>query len=174
MNLLRTHVPTFAMLATCASVLACRPPSEPAPVTSNKPASPIYGVTLPDGYRKWELIAPSLEAEPLDELRAVVGNEAAVSASRAGTLPFPDGAILVKLAWKKQQSPDFEPATIPGAATTVQVMVKDSKKYAATGGWGFGRFVNGVPTDEAQHKTCFACHDARVKERDYVFTKFAP
>lgn len=174
MKLLRTHVPTFAMLTFYASILACRPPIEPAPATTNKPASPIYGVTLPDGYRQWELIAPSIEAEPLNELRAVVGNETAASAARAGTLPFPDGSILVKLAWKKLPSPDFEPATVPGAATTVQVMVKDSKKYAASGGWGFGRFVNGVPADEAQHKTCFACHDARVKGRDYVFTKFAP
>ena len=65
-------------------------------------------------------------------------------------------------------------ATIPGVATTVQVMVKDYRKYAATGGWGFGRFINGKPVDEAQHRTCFACHDARAKGHDYVFTKLAP
>lgn len=100
-------------------------------------ASPIYGVTIPDGYRRWELVAPALEADPLNELRAVVGNSVAIEAYRAGTLPFPDGAVLVKLAWKRAQSPEFEPASVPGAATTVQVMVKDSKKYAATGGWGF-------------------------------------
>jgi hypothetical protein len=82
--------------------------------------------------------------------------------------------VLVKLAWKHTQSPEFESASIPGAATTVQVMVKDSKKYAASGGWGFGRFINGKPVDQAQHETCFACHEARVKERDYVFTKWAP
>jgi hypothetical protein len=136
--------------------------------------SPIYGVGLPDGYRKWELIAPAQEAEPLNELRAVVGNDIAVKAYRDGKLPFPDGTVLVKLAWKHTQSPEFESASIPGAATTVQVMVKDSKKYAASGGWGFGRFINGKPVDQAQHETCFACHEARVKERDYVFTKWAP
>lgn len=136
--------------------------------------SPIYGVTLPDGYRKWELIAPALEAEPLDELRAVVGNRAAIDAYRAGVLPFPDGTVLVKLAWKRTQSLEFEPASVPGAATTVQVMVKDSKKYAATGGWGFGRFIDGKPADEAQHRTCFACHEARTKEHDFVFTRFSP
>jgi hypothetical protein len=137
-------------------------------------ASPIYGVTIPDGYRGWELVAPALEADPLNELRAVVGNSVAIEAYRAGVLPFPDGTVLVKLAWKQAQSPEFEPASVPGAATTVQVMVKDSKKYAATGGWGFGRFIDGKPVDEAQHQTCFACHEARVQGHDYVFTRFAP
>jgi hypothetical protein len=137
-------------------------------------ASPIYGVTIPEGYRQWELIAPAQEAEPLNELRAVLGNAVAMKAYRAGTLPFPDGTVLVKLAWKHVQSPEFEPASIPGAATTVQVMVKDSKKYAATGGWGFGRFIGGKPVDEAQHQTCFACHEARVKGHDFVFTRYAP
>jgi hypothetical protein len=137
-------------------------------------ASPIYGVKIPAGYRQWEFIAPAQEAEPLNELRAVLGSAAAIKAYKDKTLPFPDGTVLVKLAWKHVQSPEFEPASIPGAATTVQIMVKDSKKYAATGGWGFGRFINGKPVDEAQHETCFACHEARVKGHDYVFTRYAP
>lgn len=137
-------------------------------------ASPIFGVTVPTGYKQWELIAPAEEAAPLDELRAVVGNQTAIDAYQAGKLPFPDGTILVKRAWKRKQSPEFASATIPGAATTVQVMVKDSKKYASTGGWGFGRFVDGKPVDEAQHRTCWGCHEARAKSRDYVFTRFAP
>ncbi|MGM4963282.1 cytochrome P460 family protein [Tardiphaga sp. 1201_B9_N1_1] len=107
--------------------------------------SPIYGIALPDDYRKWELIAPAQEAEPLNELRAVVGNDIAVKAYRDSKLPFPDGTVLVKLAWKHTQSPEFESASIPGAATTVQVMAKDSKKYPASGGWGFGRFIDGKP-----------------------------
>jgi hypothetical protein len=137
-------------------------------------ASPIYGVAIPEGYRHWQLIAPAQEAAPLDELRAVLGNAVAVEAYRAGTLPFPDGTVLVKLAWKRVQSPEFESAAIPGAATTIQIMVKDPKRYAATGGWGFGRFVDGQPADEAQHRTCFACHEARVKGHDFVFTRRAP
>ncbi|HMN47129.1 MAG TPA: cytochrome P460 family protein [Povalibacter sp.] len=138
-------------------------------------ASPIYGVTVPRGYRQWELIAPALEAAPLNELRAVVGNPVAIRAYRNGVPSFPDGTILVKLAWKQMPSAEFAPATVPGQATTVQVMVKDSKKYAATGGWGFGRFVDGQPVDEAQHRTCFACHEARATaQRDYVFTRYAP
>jgi Cytochrome P460 len=137
-------------------------------------ASPIFGVTIPDGYRQWELIAPSHESDPLNELRAVLGNSLSMTAYRAGTLPFPEGAILVKLAWKHIVSDEFKPAFVPGATTTVQVMVKDSIKYAATGGWGFGRFINGKPVDEAQHKTCFGCHQANVKEHDLVFTRYAP
>lgn len=137
-------------------------------------ASPIYGVTIPPGYRKWEMVAPAEEAAPLDELRVVLGNPVAIRALEQETLPFPDGTILVKLAYKRKQSDEFAPATVPGQATTVQVMVKDSRRYASTGGWGFGRFINGVPADIGQHQTCFACHQARVKNHDYVFTRLAP
>ena len=137
-------------------------------------ASPIYGVTIPNGYREWRLVGVAQETGALDELRAVLGNAPALQAYRAGTLPFPDGTMLVKLAWKHESSTEFPPAFVPGAATTVQVMVKDSTRYAETGGWGFGRFINGKPTDEAQHETCFACHSANVRDHDYVFTRYAP
>ncbi|WP_232627656.1 cytochrome P460 family protein [Methylobacterium sp. Leaf118] len=157
------------VLALAGSIIAASGVAQ----SSDKPASPIYGATIPDGYRAWQLIAPALEDAPLNELRAVVGNEVAVKAYSAGTSPFPDGTILVKLAWERVQSSDFESATIPGRATTVQVMVKDTKRYPDTGGWGFGRFIDGKPVDEAQHQTCFACHEARVKDRDYVFTRYA-
>ncbi|MFC5067384.1 cytochrome P460 family protein [Flaviflagellibacter deserti] len=160
------------LLAGLAVVITCS--AEAFTESAPQNASPIFGVTIPDGYRQWELVAPAQEGEPLNELRAVLGNPIALKAYREGTLPFPDGTVLAKLAWKHVQSPEFEPASIPGAATTLQIMVKDSKKYAATGGWGFGRFVNGKPVDEAQHETCFACHEARVKNHDFVFTRLAP
>lgn len=144
-----------------------------AMATGMRERSPIYGVALPEGYRQWTLVAPALEAEPLDELRAVVGNDIAVRAYRDGTLPFPDGSILVKLAWHRLPSSEFDPASVPGQPTTVQVMVKDSRRYAASGGWGFGRFVNGVAVDRAQHESCFACHEARVNNHDFVFTRWA-
>jgi hypothetical protein len=135
-------------------------------------ASPIFGVTVPDGYRQWELVAVAHE-EGLDELRGILGNAIAMQAYREGTLPFPDGAVLAKLAWKHVPSTEFSSAFVPGAATTVQIMVKDSTKYASTGGWGFGRFIDGKPADEAQHKTCIPCHQANVKGHDLVFTRFA-
>ena len=140
----------------------------PAPET----ASPIFGVTIPEGYRDWKLIAVAHEAG-LDELRGVLGNAIAVKAYEQGAQPFPDGTILAKLAWKHMALPAPEGAFVTGAATTVQIMVKDSRKYASTGGWGFGRFIDGKPVDEAQHKTCFACHEAYAKDHDYVFTRLA-
>lgn len=135
--------------------------------------SPIFGVGIPPDYRRWELVGVAHETG-LDELRGVVGNATAIEAYRTGTLPFPDGSILVKLAWKHVQSTEFKSAFVPGPATTVQVMVKDSKRYTATGGWGFGRFIDGSPVDEAQHKTCFGCHAAGAKGHDFVFSRLAP
>lgn len=144
------------------------------PATPSENASPIYGVNIPEGYRDWKFIAPAQEAPPLDELRAVLGNDIAVDAYKKGTLPFPDGSILVKLAYKRKQSTEFAPATVPGAPTTVQVMVKDSKKYPDSHGWGFGRFIDGKPVDIGQHETCLSCHVGNVKDHDYVFTRYAP
>ena len=170
----RTHCVILGLAVVAAMATACAVHVARADTTDyGGPAAPVYGVQLPDGYRQWQLIAPAQEAAPLDELRVVLGNEVAVRAYRDHVHPFPDGTVLVKLAWKHVQSPDFEPASIPGAATTVQVMVKDSRRYAATGGWGYGRFIDGQPVDEAQHHTCHACHASRVQDRDYVFTQLA-
>jgi len=62
---------------------------------------------------------------------------------------------------------------VAGTPTNIQFMVKDSKKYAATGGWGFAHFKDGKPGDEAFMKTCFPCHN-QAKARDLVFTRYAP
>jgi hypothetical protein len=136
-------------------------------------SSPIFGVKIPDGYRKWELIAPS---QGTKEIKGIVGNEVALKAYRDGKIPFPDGSILVKLSWKREPLAGFDGDYSPGAPTMVQVMVKDSKKYTSTGGWGFGRFIDGKPADEAQHKACFVCHskNEKVKAHDFVFTLLAP
>ncbi len=160
--------------AVAIGIIAFWPASEAVEAPKVVAVSPIFGVAIPEGYRKWQLIAPALEHEPLNELRAVLGNTKAVDAYSKGSLPFPDGTVLAKLAWKHVPSPEFASALVPGAATTVQIMVKDSKRYVATGGWGFGRFVDGKPASLAEHQTCFACHAARVKDRDYVFTRLAP
>jgi hypothetical protein len=137
-------------------------------------SSPIFGVRIPAGYRQWAVIAPSYEGGGFDELRVILGNAVAMKAFQDGALPFPDGAMLAKLAWKREPSSEFEGAFVPGHATTVQIMIKDSNKYASTGGWGFGRFINGRAVDRAQHETCFPCHQANVKNHDFVFTRFAP
>lgn len=146
----------------------------PAPGTGDESAkSPGYGVTIPDGYRNWQIVAPSHRPDK-DEVRVILGNDIAMQAYRAKTLPFPDGTILAKLAWKRVQSPEFENAFVPGDPQRIEFMVKDSNRYASTGGWGFGRFVDGKAADEKQHGTCFPCHEANVKGNDFVFTRYAP
>jgi hypothetical protein len=91
-------------------------------------------------------------------LRAQLGNDIAIKAYREGKLPFPDGSIIVALHWKRVPSDEdnkvYVQAFIAGSPVNMQVMVKDSKKYAATGGWGFGDFWDGKPSDEAMHKAC--------------------
>jgi Cytochrome P460 len=147
--------------------------SAPSSGQAENLSSPIFGVTIPTGYRQWELLAVSYETA-FDEFRGILGNTLAIKSYADATLPFPDGTMFAKLAWKRVPSSEFNGAFVPGATTTVQFMVKDAKKYTSTGGWGFGRFINGKPVDEAQHKTCFACHQANVKNHDLVFTRFAP
>jgi Cytochrome P460 len=146
---------------------------------SDQEAAPIFGITIPPGYRDWKLISVAHEAGNLNDLRAVVGNDVAIKAYREGKLPFPDGTIIARLAWSYVPSEENnkvfgrDQSFVAGAATNVQFMVKDSKKYAATGGWGFAQFKDGKPDDTAQLKTCFPCHEP-VKARDFVFTRYAP
>jgi Cytochrome P460 len=87
---------------------------------ADKEGSPIFGVTISAGYRQWELVAASHKAGSFDELRSVLGNAVAMKAYREGTLPFPDGSILVKLTWKQLPLAGMDGAFVPGQATTVQ------------------------------------------------------
>jgi hypothetical protein len=142
-------------------------------------AAPIFGVKIPPGYRDWKLISVAHEAGNLNDFRAVLGNDAAIKAYREGKLPFPDGAIIVRLAWRYVLSEENnkvfgrEQSFVAGSPINIQLMVKDSRKYAATGGWGFAQFKDGKPADEASHKTCFPCHQPG-KAQDLVFTHYAP
>ena len=170
------------VIALAAGVIAFSPARS---VHADEEASPIYGVKIPARYRDWRLIAvKQLHFAGMGEqLRAQVGNDIAIKAFKEGTLPFPDGAIIAALHWSQVASEDNDkvldipfPGThsfVSGPRVNVQFMVKDSKKYAATGGWGFADFKDGKPGDEALHKTCFPCH-IPAKDRDYVFTRYAP
>jgi hypothetical protein len=62
---------------------------------------------------------------------------------------------------------------VAGVPTNVQFMVKDAKKYASTGGWGFAQFDDGRPAAAGMHRGCFSCHEP-AKDRDFVFTRYAP
>lgn len=136
-------------------------------------ASPVFGVTIPDGYRTWQVVAVSHRTDN-DQVRAILGNDIAMKAYRQKTLPFPDGTILAKLEWKRVESTEFKSAFVPGEQVQIEFMVKDAKKYEKTGGWGFGRFIKGKPADAQAHGTCFPCHSANVKNHDIVFTRYAP
>ena len=160
---------TVAALLAAAGLLFS---AFPAATASDISVAPT-GVTIPKGYRNWQVVAPS-QRDDMDQLRVILGNDIAMKAYRSKTLPFPDGAILAKLIWKRAKSAEFDNTFVPGEPVRVEFMVKDAKKYAGTGGWGFGRFVNGKPADEKQHGTCWPCHQANVKEHDWVFTRYAP
>jgi hypothetical protein len=146
---------------------------------SEQDAVPIYGIKLPAGYRDWKLISVAHEAGTLNDFRAVLGNDEAVNAFRQNKLPFPDGAIIARLAWKYVESAENnkvfgrEQSFVAGTPTNVQFLVKDSKKYTSTSGWGYAQFTNGKPDGEAVHKTCFPCHEP-AKASDLVFTHYAP
>ena len=143
-------------------------------------AAPVFVTQIPPGYREWTLISLAHEEGNLNSLGAILGNDIAIKAYRAGTLPFPDGAIIAALHYRHSPSEENnkvfgrEQSFIAGTPTNIQFMVKDSARYAATGGWGFGHFTNGKPsTDEAFMKTCFSCHE-QAKSWDLVFTRYAP
>ena len=160
----------------------------PASGQSEEAAAPIYGIKIPSGYRDWRLISVKQlmgAGGKLKQLRAQLGNDIAIQAFRTGKLPFPDGAIIAALHWNEVSSDadnkvlaDGFPgagleSSFAGSAVNVQFMVKDSNKYAATGGWGFADFTNGRPGSEALHEKCFSCHQPG-KDHDYVFTRYAP
>jgi len=158
---------------------ASEAPKSPQAGGSN--ASPIYGVTIPPGYRDWKVISVSQLSGKANQLRVELGNDIAIKAFRDGTRPFPDGAIVAALHWNAEAPEDNNKvlailgvqSMIAGATANVQFMVKDTKKYPATAGWGFADFKDGKPGDEALHKNCFACH-APAKAQDYVYTRYAP
>jgi cytochrome P460 len=173
---------SLVSVVTLAGLVAL---TAPAPGRADQEASPIYGVTIPPGYRDWQLIAVKqlLFAGKGEQLRAQLGNDIAIKAFKEGTIPFPDGAIIAAIHWTRVPSEDNNkvldvpfPGTqsfVIGSRVNVQFMVKDSKRYAATGGWGFADFKDGKPGDKALHETCFPCH-VPAKDRDYVFTRYAP
>jgi Cytochrome P460 len=140
---------------------------------------PIFGIKIPPGYRDWRVVTVAHEEGNNNDLRAVLGNDIAINAYRQGKLPFPDGAIVARLAWSYVASEENNKvfgraqSFVAGAPINVQFMVKDPIKYAATGGWGFAQFKDGKPAEEATLKTCFPCHQP-FKGADLVFSHYSP
>ena len=138
------------------------------------------------GYESWPVIAVSHNG---GTLAAILGNPVMINAYKAGYpgngKPFPDGAKMVKVHWNAKVNP-AEPGapTVPGTQHDVDLMVKDSKRFADSGGWGYGAFeydaatnvfrpanLKDKPPQGNDAKCGFACHTA-VKTSDYVFTDY--
>jgi hypothetical protein len=163
-------------VTTVAAVVASMIPASGQAVGQ---AAPVFVTRMPAGYRDWPVISVAHEAGDLNRLGAKLGNDVAIKAYREGKLPFPDGTIIAAVHWTHSPSDENNKvfgraqSFVPGQPTNVQFMIKDSKKYAATGGWSFGHFnKDGTLGNDALMKTCFPCH--AKASRDFVFTQYAP
>lgn len=172
----------FSAMATTLAIIAF---AVSARGDSDQKAKPTFVSEIPPGYRDWKLISVAHEEGNLTDIRAILGNDIASKAYREGILPLPEGSIIARLAWSYNESEENNNAFAPflkqgiqrsfvaGHSTNgVQFMVKDSKKYAATGGWGYAHFNDGKPASESFMQSCFPCHQA-IKSRDYVFARYA-
>jgi hypothetical protein len=139
------------------------------------------------GYESWQVISISRNPKVM---AATVGNPEMIVAYRAGIpangKPFPDGAKMAKIHWAPKQNKFFPDASVPDHLVNVDFMLKDSKRFTDSGGWGYtvfdydaasGTFKPGTlassPPQGNDAKCGFACHTA-VKARDYVFTDYGP
>ena len=137
------------------------------------------------GYEAWQLVSASMDG---DLFAGIVANPVMIDAYRAGIpgngKPFPDGSKMAKIHWSPKKLETFPAATVPGALHDIDFMVKDSKRFADSGGWGYavfdydakaGKFTPGTTADNPPQgndaKCGFACHTI-VKTRDYVFTDY--
>ncbi|MCK5926416.1 MAG: cytochrome P460 family protein [Methylococcales bacterium] len=126
-------------------------------------------------YVDWRVLSVSHRNDK-NTLRAILGNDIAIKASRENkTKPWPEGSIIAKVVWKERTHPNWGAAIVPAEFSAAEAMIKDSKKYASTGGWGYGHWVNGKLEmhPEAKAKTCYGCHKP-MKDNDYVYTFSAP
>jgi hypothetical protein len=138
------------------------------------------------GYEDWSVIAIS---ENGGKIAVIMGNPLMIDAYKEGVpgngKPFPDGARMAKIHWtpKTQEAYPGQPM-VPGTQHDVDFMVKDSKKFADSGGWGYAEFEYDAGSDafkpgsledeppQANDAKCgYACHTI-VQKRDYVFTEY--
>ena len=137
------------------------------------------------GYEAWQLVSISQDG-PL--VAAVLANPAMINAYQSGVpgngKPFPDGSKMAKVHWTPKKMETFPGATVPGPQQNVDFMVKDSKRFADSGGWGYGVFEYDAASDTFKPGTMadkppqgndarcgFTCH-TQVKTKDYVFTDY--
>ena len=134
------------------------------------------------GYETWQVIAPSRRTDN-NELRIILGNTTMINGYKEGIpgngKPFPDGSIIVKIGWSERKSPDFPVAFEPDVLKRVEFIMKDSKRFPDTSGWGYARFVYDAKSstytpygkDASFARECYQCHTI-VKAKDYIFTGY--
>jgi hypothetical protein len=144
------------------------------------------------GYDAWQLIATSQPdnaggcgTSKVGCMKAILGNPAMVEAYRAG-IPasgnaVPDGAVLAKIEWLQDRDEKPYGVTVSGAQTEISFMLKDSKRFPDTNGWGYATFEYDRSSDTFKPATtnpsfargCHACHTGGAKAHDFVFTEYA-
>jgi len=137
---------------------------------SKFPVSP-NGVKYTDDYKNWKVISMSTLFD--NSVRVIYGNDIAVKAIETENFhPWPDGSMVVKSVWKQEKLADGEIRA--GEFVNAQFMVKDSKKYTDTEGWGFAKFSGpdlhptGKTADFAR-ESCIACHRQLAEKTGYLF-----
>lgn len=135
------------------------------------------GVPFPEGYRNWlhaksMLIQPGHTLEnPFQGLHHIYANNQAEAGLKTGK--YADGSVLV---FDLLQYQEKDKTIQEGERKLVGVMLKDAKKFAATGGWGFEGFAGNSKTERLVKDggtSCFACH-ASEQKTDYVFSQYRP
>lgn len=126
-----------------------------------------------DFASKWELVTIRFRKDT-GEMRLTYGNKLAIETLKKGSTQYPDGAVFAKTGIHTSSDPQFISSVVPKGIRRFQYMVKDKKKYAATGGWGYALFdANGktFPEDpKATQDACYACHTI-VENRGDVFSE---
>lgn len=169
----------MVFVSSIAAIAAVLMFTLPAPGHADDAAVAPYVTEMPQGFRDYQWVSSAHEAGTLNSLGAVLGNDIAMKAYREGKYPFPDGTIIAALHYKNIPSDENNKifgkvqSFVPGAPTNIQFMIKDSTRYAATGGWGFGFFENGKPVAAASMKSCYPCHE-KATDTDLVFTRYTP
>ncbi len=130
------------------------------------------GIAFLPGYKDWKAIS-STERFDNHTLRQILGNDIAVKAIAENKInPWPDGTAFAKIAWLQQA--DANGSVHPGAFYQVEFMIRDSKKYAATKGWGWARWRGAdlKPYGKDSHfaNECVGCHSP-LERTNYVFTQ---
>ena len=175
------------MIVTMALALACAKSAE-QPETGKYAQKVPGGLAFSEfkGYEDWQLVSIS---EDGGVVAAILANPVMIDAYKAGFpgngKPWPDGSKMTKIHWNPTKMSTFPAATVPGSQHDVDFMVKDSKRFGDSGGWGWAAFeydsatgsfspatTAASPPQGNDAKCGFACHTI-VKGRDYVFTDYA-